>query len=88
MGIGDPSKGHLGGCGWGLKTILWVITGSEKCPHELVFFRRWVSLASGVELLVQEVHNGHVVVDVQVVEEGLADLRIVEVGYYVQKHTY
>lgn len=50
--------------------------GSEKVPHELLLLRRRFFFASGVELLIEEVDNSHVVVDPQIVEKRLPDLKM------------
>ena len=51
-----------------------VILAPEQVPHELLLLLRGDVRAARVELLVQEVHNAHVVVDVELVEERLTDL--------------
>ena len=43
--------------------------------HKLLLRQRRRGLAAGVELLVEELDDAHVVLDAEVVEERLADLK-------------
>ena len=48
---------------------------SKSHLHKLLLGLRWRCLAAGVELLVEELDDAHVVLDAQVVEKRLADLK-------------
>ena len=48
---------------------------SKSHLHKLLLGLRWRGLAAGVELLVEELDDAHVVLDAEVVEERLADLK-------------
>ena len=50
--------------------------------HKLLLRLRRLGLAAGVKLLVEEIDDGHVVLDAEIVEERLADLKRRSQLYY------